>query len=92
MDGPDKALYVVLAYTAIQQLEGVVLQPLLMKAGLELPPVITILGQSLMALVLGFLGLLLAVPLLAAVMVPVKMLYVRDVVGDEVSVPGEESG
>ena len=92
VDGPDKALYVVLAYTAIQQLEGVVLQPLLMKAGLELPPVITILGQSLMALVLGFLGLLLAVPLLAAVMVPVKMLYVRDVVGDEVSVPGEESG
>ena len=92
VDGPDKALYVVLAYTAIQQLEGVVLQPLLMKAGLELPPVITILGQSLMALVLGFLGLLLAVPLLATVMVPVKMLYVRDVVGDEVSVPGEESG
>jgi hypothetical protein len=25
-------------------------------------------------------------------MVPVKMLYVRDVVGDEVSVPGDESG
>jgi hypothetical protein len=24
--------------------------------------------------------------------VPVKLLYVRDVVGDEVSVPGEESG
>ena len=68
------------------------LQPLLLKAGLELPPVIPLLGQSRMALVLGFLGLLLAVPLLAAVMVPVKMLYVRDVVGDEVSVPGEESG
>jgi hypothetical protein len=32
------------------------------------------------------------VPLLATVMVPVKLLYVRDVVGDEVSVPGEESG
>jgi predicted PurR-regulated permease PerM len=92
VDGPEKALYVALAYTAIQQLEGVVLQPLLMKEGLELPPVITILGQALFALVFGFLGLLLAVPLLATVMIPVKMLYVRDVVGDEVSVPGEESG
>jgi predicted PurR-regulated permease PerM len=91
-DGPDKAIYVALAYTAIQQLEGVVLQPLLMKEGLELPPVITILGQALFSLVFGFLGLLLAVPLLATVIVPVKMLYVRDVVGDEVSVPGEESG
>jgi predicted PurR-regulated permease PerM len=90
LDGPDKALYVALAYVAIQQLEGVVLQPLLMKEGLELPPVLTILGQGLFALVFGFLGLLLAVPLLATVMIPVKMLYVRDVVGDEVTVPGQD--
>jgi predicted PurR-regulated permease PerM len=93
VDGPEKALWVVVAYIAIQQLEGVVLQPLLMKEGLELPPVMTILGQALFSLVFGFLGLLLAVPLLASVMVPVKLLYVRDVVGDEVTVPGdEESG
>jgi predicted PurR-regulated permease PerM len=92
VDGPEKAVSVALAYIVIQQLEGAVLQPLLMTAGLELPPVITILGQALFSLVLGFLGLLLAVPLLATVMVPVKMLYVRDVVGDDVSVPGDESG
>jgi predicted PurR-regulated permease PerM len=90
LDGPEKAIYVVIAYIAIQQLEGVVLQPLLMKEGLELPPVMTILGQALLSLVFGFLGLLLAVPLMASVMVPVKLLYVRDVVGDEVSVPGED--
>jgi predicted PurR-regulated permease PerM len=90
LEGPEKALYVVIAYTAIQQLEGLVLQPLLMKEGLKLPPVITILGQALFSVVFGFLGLLLAVPLLATVMVPVQMLYVRDVVGDEVSVPGQE--
>jgi predicted PurR-regulated permease PerM len=92
VDGPDKAIYVVIAYIAIQQLEGVVLQPLLMKEGLDLPPVMTILGQALFSLVFGFLGLLLAVPLIASVMVPVKLLYVRDVVGDEVSVPGDGSG
>ena len=62
VDGPDKALYVVFAYIAIQQLEGVVLQPLLMKEGLELPPVMTMLGQALFAMVFGFMGLLLAVP------------------------------
>jgi predicted PurR-regulated permease PerM len=92
LDGPEKVLYVILAYTAIQQLEGVVLQPLLMKEGLELPPVMTILGQALFSIVFGFLGLLLAVPLMASVMVPVKLLYVRDVVGDEVSVPRDDSG
>jgi predicted PurR-regulated permease PerM len=88
LDGPEKVVYVLLAYTAIQQLEGVVLQPLLMKEGLELPPVMTILGQALFSLVFGFLGLLLAVPLMASVLVPVKLLYVRDVVGDDVTVPG----
>jgi predicted PurR-regulated permease PerM len=91
VDDPQKAIWVAVAYTAIQQLEGVVLQPLLMKEGLELPPVMTILGQALFSLVFGFLGLLLAVPLMASVMVPVKLLYVRDVVGDEVTVPGDDT-
>ena len=91
LDSPEKAIWVAVAYTAIQQLEGVVLQPLLMKKGLELPPVLTILGQALLSIVFGFMGLLLAVPLIASVMIPVKMLYVRDVVGDEVTVPGQEN-
>ena len=89
VDSPEKALWVVAAYTAIQQLEGAVLQPLLMKEGLELPPVLTILGQALFSLVFGFLGLLVAVPVLATVLVPVRLLYVRDVVGDEVTIPGQ---
>ena len=37
-----------------------------------------------MTLAFGFLGLMVAVPLLAAAMVPVKLLYVEDVVGDQV--------
>jgi predicted PurR-regulated permease PerM len=92
VDGPEKVIWVIIAYIAIQQIEGLVLQPMLMKEGLDLPPVVTILGQALFSLVFGFMGLLLAVPLLASVMVPVKLLYVRDVVGDEVTVPGDESG
>jgi predicted PurR-regulated permease PerM len=91
LDSPEKALWVAVAYLAIQQLEGVVLQPLLMKEGLELPPVLTILGQALFSIVFGFMGLLVAVPLLASVLIPVKMLYVRDVVGDEVTIPGQEN-
>ena len=36
-----------------------------------------------MALTFGFLGLMCAVPLLAATVVAVKMLYVEDVVGEQ---------
>lgn len=92
LDGPEKALYVALAYVAIQQSESNLIYPLLMKKGLELPPVLTIFTQGMLAIVFGFLGLLVAVPLLAAVIVPIKMLYVRDVVGDPVKLPGDSEG
>lgn len=86
LDSPQKALLVALVYWAIQFLEGHILQPLLMKRGVDLPPVVTLIGLALMALVFGFLGMMVAVPVLAAVMVAVKMLYVEDVVGDEIAV------
>jgi predicted PurR-regulated permease PerM len=75
LDSPQKALVVALAYLIIQQVEGNVLIPLLMQGGVDLPPAATILAQLLMALLFGFLGLMVAVPLLAAIMVPVRRLY-----------------
>jgi predicted PurR-regulated permease PerM len=92
LDGPEKAVYVTLAYIAIQQVEANLITPLLMKRGLELPPVLTITAQGVLSLVFGFIGLLVAVPMLAAAMVPIKMLYVQDVVGDKVALPGDDSG
>jgi predicted PurR-regulated permease PerM len=52
----------------------------------DVPPVLTILSQALFTLLFGFLGLMVAVPALAATMVAVKMLYVERVVGDDVDV------
>lgn len=89
LDSPEKALYVAFAFWGIQFAENHLLIPLLMKGGVDVPPVLTILSQALMALVFGFIGLMCAVPLLAAVMVAVKMLYVEAVVGDNVAVTNE---
>ena len=55
-----------------------------MKEGVDLPPVLTIIGLAVMSIVFGFLGMLVAVPLLAAILVAVKLLYVEDVMGDDV--------
>ena len=89
VDSPEKALYVGVAYIGIQFLENHILIPMLMKGGIDLPPALTILAQALLALVFGFLGLMVAVPVLAAGMVAVKMLYVEDVVGDQLVVLDE---
>ena len=90
LDSPDKALAVAIAYGAIQFLENHLLIPLLMKGGVNIPPALTVVSQALMAMLFGFLGLMVAVPLLAAIMVPVKMLYVEGVVGDDMDVLQEE--
>jgi predicted PurR-regulated permease PerM len=84
LDSPQKALMVALLYVGIQFIENHLLIPLLMKEGLDLPPALTLIGLALMGLVFGFIGMLVAVPFLAAVVVAVKLLYVEDVVGDDV--------
>lgn len=89
LDSPEKAVIVALAFFVIQFMENHLLIPLLMKGGVNVPPALTILSQALMALLFGFLGLMVAVPLLAATLVAVKMLYVENVVGDRALGPDE---
>ena len=82
LDSPEKALAVGLVYVGIQFLENHILIPLLMKGGMDLPPALTVLAQALLALVFGFLGLMVAVPLLATIMVIVQLLYVQRTADD----------
>jgi predicted PurR-regulated permease PerM len=73
VDSPEKALFVTLAYVGIQFLENHILIPVLMKEGIDLAPALTIVVQALMALLFGFLGLLVAVPLLAMIVVCIRV-------------------
>ena len=82
LDSPEKAFSVAMAYLVIQQVEGHLLIPMLMKEGMDLPPALTIVTQAVMALLFGFIGLMVAVPLLAAIIVPIKLLYVETMVSD----------
>ena len=72
VDSPEKALFVTVAYVGIQFMENHMLIPILMKEGIDLPPALTIVMQALMAIVFGILGLLVAVPLLATVMIAAR--------------------
>ncbi len=87
LDSPQKAASVLVVYLIIQGVESNVLIPMLMKGQIHLAPALTIVAQALMTLAFGFLGLMVAVPLTAALIVPVKLLYVEDVVGDAMSDP-----
>jgi predicted PurR-regulated permease PerM len=54
--------------------------------------VLTIATQVLLAWRLGPMGLLVAVPLIAVVMVAVQMLYVKDVLTDRFELTAEREG
>jgi predicted PurR-regulated permease PerM len=88
-ESPAKAMWVVLLYVCAQSLEGYVLTPLVQRRAVELPPALLILFQVLAGLLLGAMGVVLAAPLLAVIVVAVKMLYVEDVMGDAAHVPGD---
>jgi predicted PurR-regulated permease PerM len=78
IDSPHKALVVAIGYIVIQFVENHVLVPVLMKRGVNLPPAMTLGIQALMALLFGFLGLLVAVPLLAAVLTIVRTMNEKE--------------
>ena len=82
LQGPTQVLYVVALYGAIQTVEGYVLSPLIDRTTVKLPPAVTLTAMVVAALLFGWLGLLLAAPAAAALMVLVQMVYVEDILGE----------
>lgn len=91
IQGPTTAMAVVILYFVIQQIESYVITPVLQQQMVKVPPALTITAQILLTLVLGAIGLLIASPLMAVLIVVVRMLYVEDVLGDttEADRPGK---
>jgi predicted PurR-regulated permease PerM len=83
---PSMALWVAILYVVIQQIESYALIPVVMRHAVRLQPAATLLFQMMMAVLFGFLGLLVAVPLLAAIRVLVRRLYTDRL--EEASAPG----
>lgn len=82
LQSPRQALLVVALYLAIQAVETYLITPLVLRRTVALPPALTLAVLALAGVFFGFLGLVLAAPLGAVVLVLVKMSYVEDLLGD----------
>lgn len=76
---PMLAVWVAVVFIVMQQIEGHIIIPQVQRYATNLPPVMTIIGLALFANLFGFMGLLLAVPLLVVCLILVKTLYREDV-------------
>lgn len=74
---PIQAIWVLVVYLGIQAVESNVIQPIVMSQAVELHPAVVIFGLLIMGTLFGFVGLLLAVPLVAALQVLARELWVK---------------
>ncbi|MBW4604650.1 MAG: AI-2E family transporter [Calothrix sp. FI2-JRJ7] len=79
VEAPWKAVVVVVLYVAIQQVESLIVVPIIMAQEVSLLPVFTILAVVVFANFFGFLGLFLAIPLLIVTQIWLKEVLVKDV-------------
>lgn len=75
----NMAILVAVIYIVSQTIVANIVTPLIQKKMTNLPPALTLISQLIMASVSGALGVILAVPLLAIVIILVDELYVKKI-------------
>lgn len=78
-NGGTRALFVALLGVVIHLLEGNIVAPLITAKRVELPPVLSIMAVLIVGKLLGPVGLIVAVPTLAALMVVVRRILINRV-------------
>ena len=76
-DSPGKAVLVLVVYTLVQQFEGNVIIPLVMARTVKLHPALIAIGVVVVGQLFGFVGLLVAVPVLSMLVILVEELWVK---------------
>jgi len=77
--GVGTAAIVALIYIASQTIVANIVTPLIQKRMINLPPALTLISQLIMGTLSGALGIILAVPLLAILVILVDELYVKEI-------------
>ncbi len=75
-DDPLKVIPAAVLYWLLNQIEGSIVTPSVMKSELDIPPGVILPFQLIAAAVMGFFGILLSVPILAILVTLVREIYV----------------
>jgi predicted PurR-regulated permease PerM len=83
LDEPIKGLWVAIAIIVIQQIESYMITPWAMSQAAKIHPLVTLFALILFGSIFGFLGLLLALPLVIFIWTVVQVLWVERALGSE---------
>lgn len=79
---PQNLGWIFVIIYGISFIQSQVVGPLLVSESIQLPAVLVLLGQIIAGGFFGFLGIMLAVPITAILMVLVQEIYIKDMLGD----------
>ncbi len=82
VQAPDRLIWIVVVIYGVSFIQGQIFAPLITAESVDIPPVLILLGQVVVAGFFGAVGIILAVPILVIVMVMVQEIYVKDILGD----------
>jgi predicted PurR-regulated permease PerM len=85
--GPDTALWVLVVYGSIQLVEGYILTPVFQKLTVYVPPAMTLVAEVLMGVLFGTLGIIIAAPFTAFILVFYQLVYRENVLGEQNAAP-----
>jgi predicted PurR-regulated permease PerM len=74
---PATALWVAIFYIVLQQVQSGISVPLVERRAVNIPPAALLIWQIMLAVGFGILGLFVATPLLAVIVVAVRIMYVE---------------
>ena len=80
--GTEAMIWTVVAYLVIHQIEGNLIAPLIQRHMILIPPALTLLGIVAIDYLFGTYAIVLAAPLVIAIFIAVKRLYIRDTLGE----------
>lgn len=87
--GTQALLWTAFAYLLIHQAEGNLIAPLIQRHMVFIPPAVMLFGVVTILFVFGGAAMIFAAPIAVIIFVAVEKLYVRDSLGEKVSLPGE---
>ncbi len=87
---PTTALWTIGLFLIVQQIQGNILQPMIQKHAVDVPPAVLLFSVIGMGILFGFIGVILAAPLTIVLFVLVQRIYVQTLLGRDIEVATDE--
>jgi predicted PurR-regulated permease PerM len=89
--GLNAVVWTLIAYILIHQLEGNLIAPLIQRQLIFIPPAVMLLAIVTVLFLFGGFSVIFAGPIAVIIFVAINKIYVRDSLGEEAALPGEDA-